>query len=77
MERGRGRISKSGVRGEQVKQEEGEEVRSSSSRISGTSESSTFKTSMTMKEFMDMKKAEDKDSIISLVMIKVLEKIKE
>jgi hypothetical protein len=30
-----------------------------------------------MKEFMDMKKAEDKDSIISLVMIKVLEKIKE
>jgi hypothetical protein len=30
---------------------------------------------MTMKEFMDLKKADDKDSIITLVMIKVIEKI--
>lgn len=30
-----------------------------------------------MKEFMDLKKADDKDSIITLVMIKVIEKIKE
>jgi hypothetical protein len=28
-----------------------------------------------MKEFMDLKKADDKDSIITLVMIKVIEKI--
>lgn len=47
-------------------------MRSSSSRVSGGSETSAFKSSMTMKEFMDLKKADDKDSIITLVMIKVI-----
>lgn len=32
---------------------------------------------MTMREFMDLKKAEDKDTIVTLVMIKVIEKIQE
>ena len=69
------RISKSGVRSERG--EEGEDVRSQSSRVSGTSESSPFKSSMTMKEFMELKKSDDKDQIITLVMIKVIEKIQE
>lgn len=52
-------------------------MRSQSSRVSGTSESSPFKSSMTMKEFMELKKSDDKDQIITLVMIKVIEKIQE
>lgn len=32
---------------------------------------------MTMREFMDLRKADDKDQIITLVMIKVIEKIQE
>lgn len=70
------RISRSGVRSEQEK-EEREDIRSQSSRISGGSEGSPFKTSMTMREFMDLRKADDKDQIITLVMIKIIEKIQE
>lgn len=70
------RVVRSGVKVE-VRHEETEEVRSSSSRISGGSESSIFKTSMSMREFMDIKKIEDKDNIATLVMIKVIEKIQE
>lgn len=71
------RVVRSGVK-IQKKYEETEEVRSSSSRISGGSEGGyQFKSSMNMREFMDIKKNEDKDNIATLVMIKVIERIME
>lgn len=60
-----------------VKHEEAEEVRSSSSRFSRASETTAYKTNMTIREFMNIKKDDEKDSLSTLVMIKVIEKIGE
>ena len=48
-----------------------------SSVKSGGSGSVIFKTSMSAREFMDIKKVEDKDNLMTFVMIKVIEKTLE
>jgi hypothetical protein len=49
---------------------------SKSLRISGLSETG-FKSSMTLKEFIEMKKSKEKDQLVNGVMVKVVEKFQD